>query len=1672
MTISSNTRLVLRGTMKRQSKLVLIAFICMILASMKLTYAFADDSLEAPQLDGEAVVETSSVAEEEIATETSTEADEEYLTAQESAASQDEHEQVDGVEEETQADSAVTEELPVEEEEEAADSGSQGELVLMDSTERQKFDLDLASSSDTQTKTVTAEKTGFHRISIECDDNDSRFDITVYDASTKECLGSFHTKPYTINGPYIYMVEGESYELILTTDAEEGVEGTFTLICGDLTDDNWYTVDDSGCLTKYSGQALNINVPEGVETISNEVFYEIANSCNDSSDSVYITSFSLNLPKSLKEFYAGRLNHGLDNAKHQPTVSSYSVSDDNPYLKCVDSVIYSKDGTKVIAGPSRSSAEPLVLLEGTTTIGSEAFYRTEIEAITLPQSLTEIDSYAFAKSKLVSIVIPNSVQTIENGAFSDSALKSIDLGSGVQLIQFYAFESTLVESVVIPASVGTVEAGAFENCDKLTNVTVLGTSVVMQGAFEDCDNLARLSVRGEARRLDAFHGCPKLTDFEVSSNVSGWSVEGGSLVKNTYKNGTLVEKMLYLVPALPDNTDYVIRNNIQVVDVFAFDNAPNIGTLTIGKSCATTSYGSEILVRCNAKEFKVASGNTSYVVKDGVLYTADGSILVRYPMSSGSTSFSVPSSVTAIYSWAFYNADSKGVRTLRTVSVPEHTYVFVQSYAFGTANQDDVVLTIKGYSDSYAEDYYDENYVTEKLAWKTVKVTNYKVTFNPNKGSVTTKSKTVRKGDEIGSLPTPTRKGYYFVGWYTATSGGTKVTKSTTITKSMTLYARWAKPDLAKAKVKVADCTWNGKAQKPAVTVTLQGAKLKNGTDYSLSYANNKEPGTGKVTVTGIGKFKGTKKTAKFTIEKAQQTITAKSKTYENLASGTKKTLSVKVKGGATIRLTSNNTKVVKTAKSGCSMTFGEPGVAAITIKTAETAHYKAASKKVYVRLKGDQKISINGSLLTYNKTDKCYDLKSEVLNRSMGVYACDNAKITCRVWLSGSTNHPWIDSGDKLTVKGTGTFTIRVWTEETKSCPAAERTFTIRIKGPSAIKNTYQYRQLADGTISLEKWLGTTSKVTVPSSITLKNGLSGAAAQKSVTQIGNYAFSLNTKGIAKLMEVSFPDASITKIGKSAFEGCPKLEKVRLPINLTSLGARAFANCPALKDIEMPDKIKTLQTGCFDGCKVLGPNFYLPGNLVTIQEGTFRNCNGIKRLMAYGYLNKIDKGAFSGCKNLKHIYYSASELQWNAWSGGVTAEGNESFLAATKHYNAGAIGIYCENDISEESLYRDYPSYLTNENYEYVLNNLDIRLKEANAETPESKLILSVMKTQMQQGFFSYTLVTMFDDIYHMDLVIGEVSETWSEQKTNKALAQELILELSDTEATMSAKDEAIETTNSILEALKDAKDLGDCVFVKKKDGKIVKDNVARYRFAQKLSGCIPGDHRSELNDMLAAIQDNWDLITEISEGSGYFIDALDYASTVLILHEYSRAQIETLLAYTPEGYPLRSGLEQLKKDIDAPLPSYVEKLFREEAIKHISKTLSKTSGPTFEAAEMIYKVVSIFIFDTPTIDSYNKAWLSTLNAQMLHCVMKDKAAEIQSLEASDDRWAASDDYRLICSAYFIALRNASKYVAACNNSYDSAYLRQTFARYDDSLSYESYLLSCKEMLLESGNYQ
>ena len=145
----------------------------------------------------------------------------------------------------------------------------------------------------------------------------------------------------------------------------------------------------------------------------------------------------------------------------------------------------------------------------------------------------------------------------------------------------------------------------------------------------------------------------------------------------------------------------------------------------------------------------------------------------------------------------------------------------------------------------------------------------------PNKATV--KNMTITNGYKVNlyanwklgsvTLPTPTRFGYKFLGWYTATEGGTKTTGATyTPTSNVTLYAHW-KLDSYYIDYNVNDAGLtdritdnlpdnNGSLPGKDTAVMLTDFALQNGSKYNTKYTfkewNTKPDGSGKKFTTSI----------------------------------------------------------------------------------------------------------------------------------------------------------------------------------------------------------------------------------------------------------------------------------------------------------------------------------------------------------------------------------------------------------------------------------------------------------------------------------------------------------------------------------------------------------------------------------------------------------------------------------------------------------------------------------------------------------------------------------------------------------------------------------------------------------------------------------------------------
>ena len=80
---------------------------------------------------------------------------------------------------------------------------------------------------------------------------------------------------------------------------------------------------------------------------------------------------------------------------------------------------------------------------------------------------------------------------------------------------------------------------------------------------------------------------------------------------------------------------------------------------------------------------------------------------------------------------------------------------------------------------------------------KEVEPEEFCVYFDANGGTVSTKNKMVTNGETYGTLPTPTLSGYRFIGWYTGTDGGKRITSDMTVElyDELFVYARWEKEE-------------------------------------------------------------------------------------------------------------------------------------------------------------------------------------------------------------------------------------------------------------------------------------------------------------------------------------------------------------------------------------------------------------------------------------------------------------------------------------------------------------------------------------------------------------------------------------------------------------------------------------------------------------------------------------------------------------------------------------------------------------------------------------------------------------------------------------------------------------------------------------------------------------
>lgn len=180
----------------------------------------------------------------------------------------------------------------------------------------------------------------------------------------------------------------------------------------------------------------------------------------------------------------------------------------------------------------------------------------------------------------------------------------------------------------------------------------------------------------------------------------------------------------------------------------------------------------------------------------------------------------------------------------------------------------------------------------------------------------------------------------------TAKAAGKKVLKCSRcgkVTKTETI------PAIKTVTLATASYTYDGKAKTPVVVVKDTNGKVIAASNYTVTGGESRtDAGTYKITVTFKNDYQGSS-TVNFTIRKATPTLKVTANKTA-ITAGAAATLTVKGAKGKVSYTTSNN-KIATVSKKG-KVTAKKAGKVVITVKSAATANYNAATAKITIKVK------------------------------------------------------------------------------------------------------------------------------------------------------------------------------------------------------------------------------------------------------------------------------------------------------------------------------------------------------------------------------------------------------------------------------------------------------------------------------------------------------------------------------------------------------------------------------------------------------------------------------------------------------------------------------------------------------------------------------------------------
>lgn len=250
----------------------------------------------------------------------------------------------------------------------------------------------------------------------------------------------------------------------------------------------------------------------------------------------------------------------------------------------VDGVLFSFDGSTLIAYPTARPATFYSIPTGVISIADGSFYCCDnLTSVAFPNTVANIGFSGLEEDGYVVI----------SAFFSCTGLTNISIPSSVTNIGGFAFLLCKnLASVELTNGITSIGPSAFSECTRLSSIVIPdGVISIGKAAFLDCPISGSLMIPGSVTNIGAgAFGGSALTGFNLQSGNRSYSTVEGVLFNRD-------QSTLIAYPTARPVTSYSIPGNVTFINDFAFRSCTNITGVEIPSS--VNSIGNDAFYGCS-----------------------------------------------------------------------------------------------------------------------------------------------------------------------------------------------------------------------------------------------------------------------------------------------------------------------------------------------------------------------------------------------------------------------------------------------------------------------------------------------------------------------------------------------------------------------------------------------------------------------------------------------------------------------------------------------------------------------------------------------------------------------------------------------------------------------------------------------------------------------------------------------------------------------------------------------------------------------------------------------------------------------------------------------------------------------------------------------------------------